>query len=74
MLKLPVAEINTILKSISKELADTHVRWKALDVFSHEVFSTGDNRVDVLLGGGIRTGMVWELAGERFVRVIGRSV
>ncbi|KLO07392.1 P-loop containing nucleoside triphosphate hydrolase protein [Schizopora paradoxa] len=64
VLKLPNAEIHAILKSVSTELGGSHVRWKPLDAFSHEVFSTGDNRLDDLLGGGIRTGMVWELAGE----------
>lgn len=75
VLKLPIAEVHAILKSISKELVGTHVRWKNLDDFRHETFSTGDDRIDALLGGGIRTGMVWELAGERFVaRVIRPSV
>ena len=30
-----------------------------------EEFTTGDSRLDEALGGGIRTGMVWEVAGER---------
>lgn len=32
-----------------------------------EVFTTGDKTLDVALGGGIRTGMVWEVVGERYV-------
>jgi len=30
-------------------------------------FTTGDPRLDDALGGGIRTGMIWEVAGERCV-------
>lgn len=30
-----------------------------------EVFTTGDTKLDNALGGGIRTCMVWEVAGER---------
>jgi hypothetical protein len=30
-----------------------------------ELFSTGDPEIDLALGGGIRTGMIWELVGER---------
>ena len=29
------------------------------------IFTTGDNALDAALGGGIRTGMVWEVVGER---------
>ena len=31
-----------------------------------EHFTTGDTVIDAALGGGIRTGMVWELLGERY--------
>jgi len=30
-----------------------------------EIFTTGDTTLDAALGGGIRTCMVWEVAGER---------
>lgn len=30
-----------------------------------ELFSTGDTTLDQALGGGIRTGMLWEIVGER---------
>jgi DNA repair protein RAD57 len=32
-----------------------------------EEFTTGDSRLDESLGGGIKTGMIWEIAGERCV-------
>lgn len=34
-----------------------------------ELFSTGDSVLDKALGGGIRTGMVWEVVGERLANV-----
>lgn len=30
------------------------------------LFTTGDKELDEALGGGIRTGMVWEVAGQRY--------
>jgi DNA repair protein RAD57 len=30
-----------------------------------DIFSTGDTTLDQALGGGIRTGMLWEIVGER---------
>lgn len=33
----------------------------------HEKFTTGDALLDSLFGGGIRTGKVWEVVGERYV-------
>ena len=36
----------------------------------NEVFTTGDSQLDHALGGGIRTGMVWEIAGERYVQIL----
>jgi DNA repair protein RAD57 len=32
-------------------------------------FTTGDVELDNALGGGIRTGMIWEVAGERQVYI-----
>ena len=38
------------------------------DIAHHgdEKFSTGDAILDIALEGGIRTGMVWEIVGERY--------
>jgi DNA repair protein RAD57 len=36
----------------------------------NEVFTTGDSQLDNALGGGIRTGMVWEIVGERYVQIL----
>ena len=32
---------------------------------SVETFTTGSEVLDGMLGGGLRTGMVWEVVGER---------
>lgn len=34
---------------------------------SRERISTGDANLDSLIGGGIVTGAIWEIVGERFV-------
>lgn len=31
--------------------------------------TSGDPDLDVALGGGFRTGMIWEVVGERFVYI-----
>jgi hypothetical protein len=31
-----------------------------------EIFTTGDAALDSALGGGIRTGMLWEVVGQRY--------
>jgi DNA repair protein RAD57 len=31
-----------------------------------QVCSTGDGYLDAALGGGLRTGMVWEVCGQRY--------
>ena len=44
-------------------------RLNVLEDIAHdgdEKFSTGDAILDVALEGGIRTGMVWEVVGERY--------
>lgn len=34
-----------------------------------EKFSTGDGILDKALGGGISTGMLWEVVGERWAKL-----
>jgi DNA repair protein RAD57 len=42
------------------------LKYDALDTLpDDEIFTTGDATLDNALGGGIRTGMLWEVAGER---------
>ena len=35
-----------------------------------EIFTTGDGVLDQALGGGVRTGMVWEICGERCAPIL----
>lgn len=46
------------------------LKFNALDTLPEdEIFTTGDATLDNVLGGGIRTCMVWEVAGERYLSV-----
>lgn len=54
-----------ILDRVSKELAQEPLLLEDIACRGHGVFTTGDNALDQALGGGIRTGMLWELFGER---------
>jgi predicted ATP-dependent serine protease len=59
-------EIKGIIASVCKE---QYRQVRQLDDVEHEgdeVFTTGDSRLDDVLGGGIRTGMIWEIVGERY--------
>lgn len=37
-----------------------------IEIQKDEVFTTGDEEFDKALGGGIRTGSVWEIVGQRY--------
>lgn len=37
-------------------------------------FTTGDEGLDRVLGGGIRTGIVWEFVGQRLVRSVAHQL
>jgi DNA repair protein RAD57 len=55
--------IDTVLNAIPLR------RLNVLEDIAHvgdEKFSTGDATLDIALEGGIRTGMVWEVVGERY--------
>lgn len=41
-------------------------RLDAFDANDDELFTTGDEILDASLGGGLRTGLVWEVVGERY--------
>ncbi|KAI6038974.1 Rad51B protein, partial [Pisolithus marmoratus] len=58
-------EANEIIARICQEQAQPPRR--LADIVADErdeIFTTGDAELDTLLGGGIRTGMIWEAAGE----------
>ncbi|KAG8890602.1 hypothetical protein FRB98_007157 [Tulasnella sp. 332] len=62
--KLPLPEIEAIVQLISHEILDPPRRITRTESLGFECFTSGDQRLDGLLGGGIRTGAVWEIAGE----------
>ncbi|KAG9015461.1 hypothetical protein FRB94_000066 [Tulasnella sp. JGI-2019a] len=62
--KLSLPEIEAIVHSISHEILDPPRRICKTETLGFERFTTGDQALDDLLGGGLRTGAVWEVAGE----------
>jgi DNA repair protein RAD57 len=62
--KMPISDIMNTVNTASKNQEHYYL---CLDNFTPEddVFTTGDSLLDDILGGGIKTGMVWEVAGER---------
>ncbi|KAF8626775.1 hypothetical protein AX15_004693 [Amanita polypyramis BW_CC] len=58
-------EFKAIVDIVCKECNSFQLRCLS-DIKSEgdELFSTGDSTVDFALGGGIRTGMIWEIVGE----------
>ena len=64
-LKSSLNEIQSVIESLCKELAQASLRVGGIEECADDKFTTGDAVLDRVVGGGIRTGMVWELAGER---------
>lgn len=74
--KLPPAEVLHLLSSISHAVCSlpSTVDKSVAEIVEEEerkglgaVFTTGDEGVDLLLGGGIRVGSLTELAGQSYV-------
>lgn len=60
--RLHVHEVERVLDVVSANLS------RAIQAVSEtppRVLKTGDARLDLALGGGFRTGLLWEIAGER---------
>lgn len=66
-LKSSVSDVQSIVEKACSEISSGQLSPKRLSVDGSTSFSTGDTFLDKALGGGIRTGMMWELAGERSV-------
>lgn len=66
-LKTSVSDVQSIVEKACIEISSGYLVPKKLSVDGPSTFTTGDIFLDQALGGGIRTGMIWELAGERFV-------
>lgn len=62
--KITLAEAQKIIDSVCSVY--THKPRSLTDVPEvDEIFTTGDLELDRALGGGIRTGMLWEVVGQR---------
>lgn len=57
-------EVTKILEAACRECAAPINKIKDLPLEGEEKFTTGDAELDGILGGGIRTGMLWEVVGE----------
>ena len=66
--RIPVAELENLIDLVCDELFQSPRTIRTVDRIGGEVFTTGEPYLDEALGGGIRTGMVWEIAGEKWVR------
>ncbi|KAI0747904.1 P-loop containing nucleoside triphosphate hydrolase protein [Daedaleopsis nitida] len=62
--KLTLKEMDHIMSSICKELEKPPTLLRDVADVGEEQFTTGDPAIDDVLGGGIRTGMIWEISGE----------
>lgn len=68
--KRPLSDIEDIIENACKEYSSTACVFTRLEDATAHKFTTGDAHLDNILGGGIRTGMVWEIAGERYAHVL----
>lgn len=66
--EMPVNEMEHLIDLVCQELHRSPRTIRAVDRIGEEIFTTGERYLDETLGGGIRTGMVWEIAGEKCVR------
>lgn len=61
-------EAQLIVETVCEELAAGASQPRLLsdsEIRRDQIFTTGDASLDKALGGGIRTGKVWEIVGER---------
>ena len=68
--KLPPFEIKAITELVCQSFVPetrTLEEWVSYHGDAQGLLTTGDVTLNRALGGGIRTGMVWEFVGERYV-------
>lgn len=69
--RISTSEIVQLIHVVCNNQGDMKFKFKTLDELKNEdeeiVFSIGDKVLDEVLNGGLRTGMVWEFVGERYV-------
>jgi DNA repair protein RAD57 len=69
--RLSPSDINTIIDLWCKQITIVpRTLEEVLKAGADQGFTTGDEIIDRVLGGGIRTGSVWEFVGERFAWLI----
>ena len=61
--RVTVREANEMLDMASSAITKVPRRLSDIAI-EPNCFTTGDENLDKILGGGIRTGMVWEIVGE----------
>ncbi|KAH9946299.1 P-loop containing nucleoside triphosphate hydrolase protein [Epithele typhae] len=62
--RITLKEVQTITDIVCGELEQPPQPLSEAIGIGEGVFTTGDAAVDACLGGGIRTGMLWEICGE----------
>ncbi|KAG2149170.1 Rad51B protein, partial [Suillus clintonianus] len=62
--RIPPLEVTRILQAACRECVSPINKIKDWPLEGEEKFTTGDADLDSMLGGGIRTGMLWEIVGE----------
>ena len=65
-LRTSLSEAHAIVAAIYKEIAKNSLKIVKISECPDEKFTTGDSVLDRVTGGGIRTGMIWEVVGERY--------
>lgn len=63
--KMPITDMEQLIDLVCQELYQSPRTIRAVDRIGEEIFTTGERYLDEALGGGLRTGMVWEIAGEK---------
>lgn len=64
---MTLQQAQNIIDIVCKEHAQQPRSLADVDLEENDIFTTGDADLDRALGGGIKTGMIWEIAGERYL-------
>ena len=64
--KLPLNQVNAILHQVYAKLSPPNLGLSSLKALRkcRATFTTGVATLDDAIGGGVRTGMIWEFVGE----------
>ena len=63
--RMTLKEVEGLLGLVCAELYQPPLPLAEVADAGEEMFTTGDDCFDKVLGGGIRTGMLWEMCGEK---------